>query len=207
MSMFLPEQPQSQQQTSAFDPAPTPDASGDVALMQRVFEAAAKNPNQIPPDFLPYVMDWLQTQRLSIPIGQVFGFQQFLSTQVTVYISNLTVTETTTSGAYTDLTTVGPEITALPDGKYIVLVCAAAFVSGSATDGWMSYSANGDAANDGRGSRCATVNALSGIVMVSTVTLNNGGNNDLKAKYKSSDGATSALFTNRCLLAIRYDNA
>lgn len=77
MSMFLPENaPQQQPGGVTATTPPSPETTQeDVSLMQRVFAAAARNPNQIPNGFLPYVLDWLNTQRLEVPIGQVFGFK------------------------------------------------------------------------------------------------------------------------------------
>lgn len=78
MSMFMPENAGGQTPggVSSVTPADPETTSEDVALMQRVLSAAARNPNLIPDSFMAYMLDWIQTQRLSIPIGQVFGFRQ-----------------------------------------------------------------------------------------------------------------------------------
>lgn len=77
MSQFLPETPQSAVQQTDFKPiVETPSLDGDIALMQRIFSAAVTNPSQIPSDFMAYLVDFIQTQRLTIPIGQVVGFRQ-----------------------------------------------------------------------------------------------------------------------------------
>lgn len=75
--MFLPDGPNQAQPPSGvadITPAEPETTSADIALMQRVLSAASRNPNLIPADFMSYVLDWIQTQRLQIPVGQVFGY-------------------------------------------------------------------------------------------------------------------------------------
>lgn len=77
MSMFLPEQGQATPTgVTEFTPSSPQTTQEDVALMQRVLQAAAANPLMIPPDLMAYILDYIQTSRLIIPIGQVFGFTQ-----------------------------------------------------------------------------------------------------------------------------------
>lgn len=200
MSQFLPEgfgqtSPSGVADITPPDPETT---SADIALMQRVLSAASRNPNLIPADFMSYLLDWIQTQRLQIPIGQVFGFTQFVPSVATV-----TTFETTASTSYADLATVGPTLNGLSDGQYVVMVLAAANGSAAGVDAWMSYSANGDSAVDSRGSRAATA-SISGLAMLSKVSLKNGNANTLQAKYRCSSGTGG--FTNRCLFALKFAN-
>ena len=51
--------------------------------MQKVLQAAAENPLMIPPDLMSYILDYVQTSRLSIPIGQVFGYQRIAPQVIT----------------------------------------------------------------------------------------------------------------------------
>jgi hypothetical protein len=84
MGIFLPEgtgQGQVQSGVSEITPANPETTTEDIALMQRVLSAASRNPNLIPTDFMAYLIDYVQTSRLSIPIGQVFGWQR-VSTQI-----------------------------------------------------------------------------------------------------------------------------
>jgi hypothetical protein len=78
MSMFLPEsdkQAQTQDGVSSSAPDVIQTTQADVAIMQRVFSAAAQNPTQIPDSFMAYFLDWLQINKLQIPIDQVFGYK------------------------------------------------------------------------------------------------------------------------------------
>jgi hypothetical protein len=144
------------------------------------------------------VRTWLEQNPPFIPITQIIGFSQFAA-QVAI----VQTLESTTSTTYTDLSTVGPELTGLPDGQYVVVVSAAGLNSG-AVDGWMSYSVNGGTAVDSTGSRSSGT-SLAGVIMFSTPTLKNNGNNSIVAKYRTSGGTSQ--FTNRCLFALRFANS
>lgn len=75
--MFLPDGPYQTQPPSGvadITPANPETTSADIALMQRVLSAASRNVNLIPSDFMAYVVDFIQTSRLQIPIGQVPGY-------------------------------------------------------------------------------------------------------------------------------------
>lgn len=74
--MFLPEAQQTPSGVTEFTPSSPATTQEDVALMQRVFQAAAANPLMVPPDLMAYILDYIQTSRIIIPIGQVFGFSQ-----------------------------------------------------------------------------------------------------------------------------------
>jgi hypothetical protein len=200
MSMFLPDESgQPQDGVSSITPPSAETTLEDIALMQRVLGAAAHTPNAIPDELMSYIVDYIQASNLNISIGRVFGFSGF-----TANVATVATLEGTPSTSYTDLATVGPTIDGLANGRYVVVVAAAAVASAAGVDCWMSYSANGDTATDARGSRSSTAPSISGLVMFSTVVLNAGGGNSLQSKYKTSGGTSS--FTNRCLFALKYGN-
>lgn len=111
MSMFLPDGPsqgQAQPGVASITPASPETTSADIALMQRVLSAASRNPNLIPADFMAYVLDWIQTQRLQIPLGQVPGYSQFVNNAIAnaTFLSGARVHNSTTqsvpnTGAWT----------------------------------------------------------------------------------------------------------
>lgn len=201
--MFLPENatPQSQQSgVASVTPASPETTSEDVALMQRVFAAAMRNPNLIPPDFLAYLLDWLQTQRLQIPIGQVFGFSQF-----TAHSEILGgVTDTTNSSTPVDPPTHGAfELQGLGAGQYVVicggdLLCAAA---GTTTGRLKLFSAGADTfaeavyANTG----------FASVLGVTTLALTDP-STTLSLKLSSDDGVTNVTLGARFIIALRYGN-
>lgn len=87
--MFLPESsgPQAAQGAAAINSNTQP-TQEDIALMQRVFAAAAASPTQTPDALWSYVLDWIQVNNLQIPIGQVFGYQR-IATQVVATLSDV----------------------------------------------------------------------------------------------------------------------
>lgn len=105
--------------------------------MQRVLTAAANNPNLMPENFMAYMLDWIQTQRLSIPLGQVFGYQnsvasivgksvtEALNDMFVYHVANAEGEEPVTSTSYSPWAG-SPELTGLDDGKWFVVWGASA---------------------------------------------------------------------------------
>lgn len=196
MSQFLPEQMQQPQDAGAVVIAANPETNADdVALMQRVFAAAVRNPNQIPTDFMAYLIDFIQTSRLSIPIGQVFGFTQFTAQYETVG-----GTETTASVPYTDLATVGPELS-LSDGVYLILW--GGFVSCTAANGaFIGLSING--AVEEPEFALSTSNTGESIAVAAVKTMRDGNSNTVKLRYRV--GAGTGSYQLRWLAALKVSN-
>lgn len=203
MGVFLPEGFGSQGASGAPpDPAQgnietTPE---DLALMQRVLAAASKNPNLIPPDFMAYVLDYIQVSRLQIPIGQVFGFSQFTAR----IAPDVLTQEATSSVTYTDLATVGPTLDGLPDGQYVILFGAAAVSNGAGIGARVSFSLNGGAAQDA--SSILVEDKQASISRGIIQALHNGSGNMIQLKYRVGNVANIGTFQNRWLLALKYGN-
>ena len=108
--------------------------------------------------------------------------------------------------SYTDLATVGPQLTGLPDGQYLLVFGFTAAASGGAA----APSINGASPTD---SQAASYQPGGGIVIadaISTmrllpVTLKNDGNSIVTLKYRF-DGSNTATFLYRWLAALRYAN-
>jgi len=200
MSMFLPEQQgQPQSGVVSVTPSSPETTSEDIALMQRVFAAAARNPNLIPADFMAYVFDFIQTQRLEVPIGQVFGFAGF-----TFVASPLVSTsETTVATAYSDLATVGPTLDGLGDGRYAIFLTNLSAIVSAGQQAYMGASVNGAPASDSFATEVWS-SSFSTPTRPFLTTLS-GGANSIKAVYRSSGGST-ATFKNRQIFAVRYAN-
>lgn len=192
MSMFLVEQKgQPQDGVSSITPSNPETTQEDVALMQRVLSAASRNPNLIPSDFMAYVADFMQTSRLEIPIGQVFGFQKFVSTQVSIFTdSGQSLSGTGTS------TTPGPSVS-VPEGKYIVIMGAdmsTQFGNGACS---MTLSPGGATAT---GNPASVVSVCKG----APVTL--ASPSTISALLSIAGGGQTATISAAWLIAIRYDN-
>ena len=190
MSQFLPESTPTQPQSSAtFSPTPqvNPD---DVALMQRVFNAAAQNPQMIPDALLSYVLDWLQVNNLQIPIGQVFGFQRFVSTQVSAYADG---GQSVGMAANTFASAAGPSLN-LPAGKYIVI------------GGIETNQLNGPQLTFVTGGSFTVIGGASGDYTKAALFDYTGGASITTTISGTGQGAGGSI-SNSWLIAIRYDNA
>lgn len=204
MSEFLPENfSQMDAQTGVASIAPaTPEVTqGDIALMQRVLAAAAKSPNLIPSDFMAYMFDWIQTQRLNIPISQVFGFSQFTAQPA----DNVDTSESTSSTAYADLATVGPKLDGLSGGRYVILFGAAHTSNPNAATQYMSIQINSTAAIDSDAGETQTSGGNAGGTTRAVLKTLTDGANTITAKYKTTSG--TATFQYRWMFALRYANA
>lgn len=165
--------------------------------MQRVLQAAAQNPLMIPTDLMAYILDYVQTSRLIIPIGQVFGFTNF-----TAFFDDVSTQESTTSATATDLATVGPTITGLPDGTYVVLFGASCRNTTGSAEAYLVIDGNvtGDPCKAG-----ANTEFFSASRHVA-VTFTGGGSHTLSMKYRQNGGGT-AEFYGRELIALRSAKA
>lgn len=135
MSEFLPENLTQETPGLASIPARQGDATAtqdDIALMQRVFAAAAQNPTMVPEAFFQYALDFMQVNNLQIPISQVFGFSQFTVKQKASASSFGSITATSTG---TGLPSADFTIDTLPDGRYVFIYGATVDISGPAAGG------------------------------------------------------------------------
>jgi hypothetical protein len=194
MSMFLPEgtgQTQPQDGVANVTPSNPETTTEDIALMQRVLSAASRNPNLIPSDFMAYVLDYIQTGRLQIPIGQVFGFEKFVSTQVSIFKDNgqsLSGTGNTTAP--------GPSVSAKA-GKYVVIMGAdmnTQFGNGVAqmvlTPGGLTV----------QGYQASVASVAKG------TSISLAADGTISAQLQINGGGNLATISGAWLIAIRYDN-
>lgn len=142
---------------------------------------------------------WLEQSGLNIPVAQILGFTQFTAKVAT----QITTNETTTSLTYTDLATVGPSLTALPNGSYLVLFSSEARNTTPNDGAVMSLSFNGGAAGDGDAAY-TFANLVQTTIGFTVVTLSSGANT-IEAKYRADVGGT-AEFQRRKLVAFKYAN-
>lgn len=153
-------------------------------------------------EFLGQLRTWLEQNPPAIPVTQILGFSQF--TAQADRVSN-TASESTVSTTYTDLATVGPRLTGLPDGKYLVVFGAGAQTSVAGIGAVMSISVNGATPVDADGATVQSASIAGGTSAV-LKTLSSGGNNTLSVQYRI-DGAATGGWLLRWLIALRYANA
>ena len=170
--------------------APTPGA-GQIPVVTSILKDFSA-------EALGELRTWLEQNPPSIPVTQILGFTQFTVQQATPIITS----ETTTSATFTDLATVGPSITGLPDGKYVILFGSALSASAGA-NAIMGIKINSTEATTADPTVQTNGTALTSAATAMVKTLSNGGNNTLTARYESSGTGTFAI---RWLIAIRYAN-
>lgn len=174
---------------------------GDLALLKKVFG----RPELIPESFWAHLVDYIAVNQPQIPISQILGFAQFTAIAATPIGTSAASSESTASTSFTDLATVGPQLTGLADGKYVIIFGASIRSATNGEDHYMSVDANGAGASDAdalfgtNGNRYAAARAI-------TKTLQNGGNNSLTAKYKTGNAASDVHASHRWLLALKYAN-
>lgn len=151
------------------------------------------------PDALEEIAQWLETRGLRTPISQIVGFSQFTGKSDTV-----AAFDTTDSVPYVDLTHTGPELTGLADGNYLVFHGALASVTTAGDAAFMSLSVNGSTPDDADCCR-TNLDTATSMMRLTTKRLAAGGNNSIKAQYRSSTGNTVG-FLNRWLVVLRYAN-
>jgi hypothetical protein len=141
---------------------------------------------------------WLEQNPPSIPITQIQGFVGFQFQAA----PTLAVQEATQSASYGDLSTVGPALTNMPDGQYVIFF-GAHVLAGTAA-GVMSLSINGAGADDNDSIAHEGTVGSPARALVKTLK---GGGNSLVAKYKSGTGGQTVGFEFRWLIAGKYANA
>ena len=177
-------------------------APHEVDLFQR---ALASPLQSIPKEFETWLVDRIAVLLPLIPIGQIVGFTQFTLQTATPVGTSL---QTTTSTTYTNLSSSGPELTGLPNGRYALFFGALSNVTSAGHVAYMAPSVNGSTPSDDESAQSAVVStAAAGVSRMVEVVLDGDGNNTVTMKYRSSIGSSSAGFNYRWLSALRIANA
>jgi len=159
--------------------------------------------NEIHPAVLGDIAAFLGNNlALMIPnIDQVPGYQA----QTPYQAPPIAAEETTTSNTYTNLTTPGPLLTGLPDGKYTITWGASAKISSATTRARMSVSLNGGAVDNTLQAYTSNTGGMTGISFSTSQTLQGqSGGNSIRCMYaQGSSGSATATFGSRWLIAIR----
>jgi hypothetical protein len=156
-------------------------------------ESFLKHPVFFPEEFKSWVSDWFATNIPKIPISQIYGFK----VQSVKSAPDILAAQATTSTSYVDLTTIGPTLSQIPNGFYLVLFGANVWV---ATDNQkhMSLSVDGAAASDA--DAMISQGHASGRSVL--VDLTNGDHqHTLTAKYRAATG--TGTFADRWLQALK----
>jgi hypothetical protein len=166
---------------------------GTLPVLQNIFQVSA--------EFLGQLRLWLSQNPPDIPISQITGFSQGVG-----QYSFVGTVETTTSLTYTDLATVGPQMT-VTDGNYIILHGSLMqAVSGAGSVATQSVSINGSTPADADGTATNAATVLIPGTMAVLKTIRTNASNTIKVQYKGNDNTKTFQFRNRWLLAFRISN-
>ncbi len=147
-------------------------------------EQLLSHPLHFPEEFKRWMGDFISTNIPMIPFSHIFGAKINIARSGD-YIST---SETKATTGYGDLPTVGPQITGLADGKYLIAFGIKARQSAS-----LSY--NGSAPSDDDAINANESNPNGGRMIIKTLASNN--NNTVCVKYKNG------TFQDRWLVVIR----
>lgn len=169
---------------------------------RKVYAALDKGGQWFGKDFKQYLVEYFSLNQPLVPFGQIIGASQF-----TVQAADVVNTqETTTSTSYTNLSTVGPSLSGLSDGDYLIIISCICQSSDAAEAAIMSTEINGSTAN-------ADVDRaqVGGVGFTNTVafavrTLASGSGNAIVAKYRSTDAGATATFLLRKMYALKMTN-
>ena len=148
MSAFLPDSFKEQETKKPTTPQQGPEAYFSPEE-RKMWQRFTSFPEELSPKFRSWLIDFIAVNIPQIPISQIVGFNQVEQVEVTT--ATVATDQSTTSGSYTDLTTVGPQLTGLRAGRYIVQH-GCLLVNDGGTSGWKAFqsvSVNGAAAVDG----------------------------------------------------------
>lgn len=172
---------------------------GEMKLLKKLLS----NWLLIPDAFKVAAADYVSQNSL-LPISQVQGFTQFVAQSDKILDGT---NATTTSTTYTDLSTVGPQLTGLAAGQYLFFY---GFTGGGTTGGLITYASL--SFNGGSPSASDFAEVFSGpgpsvgsySVMGLTPKTLTGSNNTVKMQYKTSGGTSS--YANCWLTSLRVGN-
>src|SRR5678816_4181755 len=116
----------------------------DPSDMSEITPGALGHPLEFPPEFKQWLADYVALQKLKFPISQVFGFAL-----QRVRTATEDAEQTTASTTYTDLSTVGPTLSNVANGFYLMVFGADCQASaGSAQHIYMGLSINSATPSD-----------------------------------------------------------
>lgn len=172
---------------------------GERALMGKLFG----NPLLWPDAAKVWIADYVSQNSL-LPISQVQGFSQFIVKQDTVDTGETRAWE----DAYDDLATVGPQLTEVGSGKYLVMYGAQVATTEGDVKPQMSIDINAAGATDTDSIYFqASSSRLNAPLMRALIIDLTESSNSLVCKYKrTGSGATVATFSSRWLIALRIAN-
>jgi hypothetical protein len=155
------------------------------------------HPEDFPPEFKEWLIDFIAVNIPQIPISQITGFGQY-----TAFVgTRVDGQNSTSSSSYVELDSGHPQITGLGKGSYLIYHGCALEASGALITARQSLKFNDEVAVSdhailGEGT---SIHSASRVVQKTF----DGSNNTIKCVYQQEGGGT-AFFELRWLIAIKY---
>jgi hypothetical protein len=182
--------------------------------MQRVLSAAVQNPSMIPADFLAYVVDYIQTQRLTTPLGQIIGYDNATNTIVNTALAKMFTAHVATSETEVNITssslatfTSAPSISSLDNGQYAVVwgTSGNGDTAGSGSALYVAVRANGSSDTNEAETQTQAIHVS--IARAAAVTLSAGaGSNTLAMVARTNSAGHTSVLRRSWLLALKFSN-
>jgi hypothetical protein len=153
-------------------------------------------PEEFPPEFKEWLLDYLAVNIPQIPIGNIMGFSQYQA----VVGTRVDGQGSTTSTSYIDLDGGHPQITGLGSGDYLIFHGCALETSGASITGRQTVKYNDEAALSDNAILSDSTSIVSSSRVVTKTFSNN--NNTIKCQY-AVEGAGTAYFQLRWLIALK----
>ena len=186
------------EQTKVSTPARGPEAYLDPDE-RKFWQRGLGFPEDFPPRFKSWLVDFIAVNIPQIPISQIVGFSQFTANQVQVVTS-----ETTTSLTYTNLATDGPTISGLSKGTYLLLF-GGIIENSVGSHAFISVSVNGATPVEADAASAEPISTTADFNLSRAVTKSlDAASNTVKLQYRV--GAGTGTFYNRWLVVLRIGN-
>lgn len=172
--------------------------------MQKVVDLLADKAGE--EAFMTWVEDWVARNLAITAATQLLGYDQLLFRMAT----SVTAAETYASTTFGDLATVGPTLSELADGNWLVFWGCLIDVTGSDVTAAMGVQPNSAAVSDSHvASSFVSAGTGKGAVYVrhfgveGAPSISGTGNNTITAKYARMSGTGTTTFRNRWMAAVR----
>ena len=148
--------------------------------------------------FMASIPNYLEINPPLLPVSQITGFTKFTASAAT----SISAIESTSSGTYIDLATVGPQLTNLADGKYVVFVGVNDNSRFAASTTYVGVKVNSTEASDTNALRIPQTAGAQALLISASA----GGANTVTMRYRVTDSGGSTSIGGRWMVALKYSN-
>jgi len=174
-------------------------SAAEMGVDEAAMREYLKSPIAFPPAFKDWMSDWYATNVPKLHVSQIFGFKLH-----SIYVADDVVAEEAISTtAYGNTTTVGPTLSNMANGFYVIMWGCYANVSSTANS-YMSIQVDGVAATGVREMLLNGTEAAFSVGRLAIVDMTSGDQtHEIVAKYKTNAAPGGAVVGMRWLHALR----